>query len=164
MTWTKFDHGFLHHEKYAALTAAALMLHMCGVMHSSEHLTDGRVPKARSIRGAYAGHLIADGQDVDKLAQELIDAGVWDDWPHHWEILGYLEHNRSKTEVDALKAANRRRQAKFRAKKSTPTTATDTDTGAMGDSAVSNGVTFEVDEHPDHSFAASVIEVIRDSA
>ncbi len=113
-TFLKLHHGFLEHEKHAELTNAALLLHISGLMHASERLTDGRLPKAMTVRLQWSARLVAEGSNVDALIGELIRAGVWEDHAKHYSIVKYLDHNNSRAQVDAIRVSDRERKAKQR--------------------------------------------------
>ena len=126
-TFLKLHHGFLDHEKHAELTNSALLLHISGLMYASDRLTDGRLPKAPAVRIAWSARLVAEGCDTDALIRELIDAGVWVEYPDRWEIVNYARHNNTKAQVDAIRESDRARKQKQRAKKP-PETQLETET------------------------------------
>lgn len=140
-TFLKLHHGFLDHEKHAELSNDALMLHISGLMYSSERLTDGRLSKAPAVRLVWSARLAAGGADVDRLICELIDAGVWVEWPDRYEISKFADHNRTRAQVDEHRASDRRRKRAQR-EKTNPSSDTDTDTEVRCDSErIPNGVT-----------------------
>ncbi len=116
-TFLKLHHGFLEHEKHAELSNAALLLHISGLMHASERLTDGRLSKAPAVRIAWSSRLIAEGHDTDTLIAELIDAGVWTDDGDRYQIVNYSDHNNTRAVVEQIRAADRERKRKARERK-----------------------------------------------
>lgn len=110
-TFFKMHHGFLTHPRYAELSNDALLLHLAGCSYASEHLTDGRLDKSPIIRTQWALRFIAQGADVGLLVTELVAARVWADRGGHFEIIGYLDHNNSRADVEAMREAARNRQA-----------------------------------------------------
>lgn len=134
-TFLKLHHGFLEHEKHAELSNDALLLHISGLMHASRELTDGRLTKSPMVRISWSARLVAAGADVDALIAELVDEGVWEDWPSHYQIVNFAEHNRTKAQVDAVREADRRRKRTQRERISEPSDAdTDPDTEVPVDS------------------------------
>lgn len=132
-TFLKLHHGFLDHEKHAELSNAALMLHISGLMYSSERLTDGRLSKSPAVRLGWSARLVAEGHDVAALAVELIDAGVWVEWPDRYEIVNYSRYNRTRQQVDTQRERDKRRKRSQR-EKDLPNTDTDTDTEVRAES------------------------------
>lgn len=111
-TFLRLKHGWVHAERYAHLGPHAMLMHLYGLSYSSQHLTDGRVPKR--LRLTIAPHLAADGIDPEQVAGELVTAGVWCDEGDHWLIPSFLEHNRSRAEVEEVRALDRERKRKER--------------------------------------------------
>ncbi len=128
-TYLQLRHGFIDSEKHVGLSSLAMFVYVCGLMYSSERRTDGRVPKGR--HGRWAPHLVDDGHDIAALAGELVAAGVWSDEGDHWLIVNFLEHNRSREEIEQRKAKDRDRKRTEREKQRSviPDADTDTDTG-----------------------------------
>lgn len=148
-TFLRLNHNFVNHARFVELSNDALVLHLAGLSHASEHLTDGRLSKAPIERIKWATRFVARGDDLDAAIAELTDAGVWLDRDDHFEIDGYTDHNRSRAEVDELREANRRRQAEWRARQkgkssSGPNPAdadTDTDTPPLRNASVTHDLT-----------------------
>lgn len=113
-TFLKLHHGFLEHEKHADLSREALLLHISGLMYASRELTDGRLSKGRVPRAVWSAWV--SDLDVDALATELIDAGVWENWPGHFQIVNYVEHNNTRQQVEEARAADRERKRLAREK------------------------------------------------
>lgn len=111
-TFLRLSHGFLDDPDHLALSRDALLLHWCALLYASKHLTDGVLYKNPRARAQWAPHFVADGVDIDPIADELIAAGKWEDWPDHWEIVGFLRWNNSKAQVEAWRAAERDRKQK----------------------------------------------------
>jgi hypothetical protein len=132
-TFLKLHHGFLEHEKHADLSREALLLHISGLMYASRELTDGRLPKGIAPRSVWAAWLT--GCDIEALAGELIDAGVWEDWPNHYSIVNYTDYNRTKEQVDHEKALRAGRNRRYNSKRIEEQPSTDTDTDYRGDAS-----------------------------
>ena len=94
MTWIKIDDDLPDHPKVAGLTDGAFRLYLTGLCYCSRHLTDGRIPEAVTARWGV--------RHPDRAASELMSAGLWTSSADGFEVVGYLEHQRSKVEVEAL--------------------------------------------------------------
>lgn len=94
MTWIKIDDDLPDHPKVAGLTDGAFRLYLTGLCYCSRHLTDGRIPEAVTSRWGV--------RHADRAASELMSAGLWTSSADGFEVVGYLEHQRSKVEVEAL--------------------------------------------------------------
>lgn len=121
MTWARLDDMFPWSRKVRRLTDAAFRLHVTGIVSCARDLTDGHITpddldEFPPMRGA------------DKRLDELIERGVWHARGHDcpkcpqppvncWFIHDYLDHNPSKTEVEAAREKQRERQRNSRAKR-----------------------------------------------
>lgn len=108
MTWVKLEDGFPSNPKVLAVTTPARYLYVVGLCYASAHLTDGRIPAtALTVLHAQAG-------TRPRHAAELLDAGLWRHDGDTVTIPDYLEHQRSRAQVEAERDAARQRQAKSR--------------------------------------------------
>jgi hypothetical protein len=100
MPYVNVDEDLPDHRKVLSLPRqdrpAAMWLWMRGMCYSSRHLTDGFIP---------AG--LADSDEDERLAGLLCEAGLWHKNPAGWEIHDFLEWNRSKEQVEAIKESKR---------------------------------------------------------
>lgn len=90
MTWARFEDNFAEHPKVIGLSDAAFRLHVTAICYSARYQTDGEVTPAafRAISGK------------PKLADELVDAGLWDTTSRGgWAVHDYLEYNPSREKV-----------------------------------------------------------------
>jgi hypothetical protein len=99
VTWTKLDDGFWMHPKVlmAGNTAAGIfarMLAYCGA-----YLTDGLVPEHIAVSIAGPDKRALDALVTAELAERLESGGYY--------IPDFLEHNRSKRQVDEDRAQRR---------------------------------------------------------
>lgn len=168
-TFLKLHHGFLEHEKHAELSREALLLHISGLMYASRELTDGRLSKGIAPKAVWAAWLT--GCDIDALAGELIDAGVWENWPNHYLIVNYTDHNRTKEQVDHQKALRAERNRRYNSKRNEEEPSTDTDTDYREDASsdASYGASYPcpVETTPAataRSTARAAIRLIRDTS
>lgn len=170
MTWIKIDDDLPDHPKVAGLTDGAFRLYLTGLCYCSRHLTDGRIPEAVTARWGV--------RHPDRAASELMSAGLWTSSADGFEVVGYLEHQRSKVEVEALSvkrskagkrggkaAATAKQLAKQTAGKSQAETDTETDTETKDDDASDsvgrNGSSSSVDSH--RSVWLAYAEMVADS-
>lgn len=108
MTWLRLDDQFHRHRKVAPLSDAAFRLHVTVMLECSAQLTDGRIdcalvpllPRAPSTRAK-----------LEKISQELVQAGLWSRDGNSWVIHDFLDWNPSAEEV------RRKREARAKAGK-----------------------------------------------
>ena len=99
MSWANLDDGFADHRKVIALPDAAFRLHVCAMCWCSRRLTDGLV-RSRELR--ILGAMLEgcpDDQRLQELAQNLVDARLWDPceegWRlHDWKLRQKTHHQR----------------------------------------------------------------------
>lgn len=109
-TFLRLDHGFLDDPDHLALSRDAALLHICGLLYASKHLTDGVLDKNPRVVSQWAPYHYVDGVDLEPLAGELIAAGKWEDWPKHWQIVGFLKWNNSRAQVEEWRERERNRK------------------------------------------------------
>ena len=108
MTWVKLDDQFFRHPKILALPSSPRLLYIAGLCYSSSQLTDGTIPKS-------ALHLLAlEAGAKPSDAAKLVAAGLWITTDDGWTIHNYVDHQRSKDDVDRIREQNRQRKAKAR--------------------------------------------------
>lgn len=105
MTWVKLDDQFAFHPKAASAGPEAMWLYVAGLCWCSQHLTDGRIPKATVPILAAVKRT---------TAAKLVEVGLWDDHGDAYEVHDYLEFQPSKAKVEADREAARKRQENFR--------------------------------------------------
>lgn len=105
MSWVKIDDQFPTHPKVVAAGGDAAWLHVCALCYCAQHLTDGFVPKAMLDR-------ISDRKNARKLADRLVEVGMWIDRGDEIEIHGYLDYNPSRESVEKVRSEARERRAK----------------------------------------------------
>lgn len=94
MTWIKVDDQMPDHPKVAGLTDAAFRLHVTGLCYSGRYLTDGAIPSTVVARSGV--------RNPERAAAELVSFGVWNATETGFEIDGYLDHQRSRAEAEAI--------------------------------------------------------------
>lgn len=110
MTWVKVDDLITEHEKCVDLSDAAWTLWLHGLLYCSRNLTDGRIPEGMLAR-------LSAVKNPRKAAGELVEAGLWDHHDGAWWVHDYLDHQRSKAQVEAERAAATERQRKARSRR-----------------------------------------------
>lgn len=103
MTWIKIDDQFADHPKFVARSDHAIATWVRALAYSSRYLTDGIIPKA-------AQRLIGPDQAID----ELVGASILIDLDDAWKIHDYTDHQRSRAEVEADRAASAERSRAYR--------------------------------------------------
>lgn len=141
MTWVKLADTFTDHPKVVAAGDRAAWLYVAGLCYCSRHLTDGEIPKDA------LGRLCGLPQPT-KLAARLVDVGLWSVTETGWAVNDYTEHQRSRNEVETLRAGTRERVAKHRSNAVTNTDVTGPDTDKSRDTdnhSVSSAEPFDSD-------------------
>ena len=107
MSWVKVSDGLATHPKVLAAGQAAAWLHVAGLCYAAQHLTDGAIPDS-SLSGL--------GQftrgRVRKLADRLVEVGLWERNGAGYAIHDYLDYNPSRSSVEERRKAARERMAK----------------------------------------------------
>lgn len=97
MVWQRLDDRLHSHPKAAEAGLEAIGLWALSLSHVGDHRTDGHVSRA------VASRLAMGAKKAEKLANRLVDAGLWE--PHEsgdgWQFHDYLDHNPSREEVEA---------------------------------------------------------------
>jgi uncharacterized protein YdaU (DUF1376 family) len=104
MLWVKLDVNFADHPKIIDLSDAGFRALVTSMLYAQQHLTDGHVSTAAVKRFGLS--------NWRKVANELTDAGLWHPVDNGWEIHDYLEHQKSKAEVEAMTEARKRAGSK----------------------------------------------------
>jgi hypothetical protein len=156
LSWIKLPDTIIDDPDLLDLSSHAFRIYICMTSWSGKHLTDGVVPVGM-IRHVCA---MIPRTSRPRAVQELIDSGLFIDHGDTLEIRGYLEHQRSKAEVDKDRETNRQKQAEWRARRdnrvtnsgSNPSRSSDlrererrTDTGPALNAMKQNAITALVD-------------------
>ncbi len=111
MPWLKIDDALAEHRKTERLLRrnkngtglTAMGLHVLAMCHSSRYLTDGFVDSEwvqDRLDDAKAGPSVR-----RQVVAALVESGQWMSTEGGWMIHDYLEHNPSRVEVEARRAA-----------------------------------------------------------
>lgn len=113
MPWVRLDDAFADHEKILAAGPLAGWLWVCGLAYSNRNGTDGRIPRQKLNGlvdydgiGVYAGNYTGDDVDVRRLAEQLVDVGLWEPLPDgSWLIHDYDEYQLTTDELEKRRAS-----------------------------------------------------------
>lgn len=101
--WARIDVNFLRHPQVSRLTPAGQLGYLAMILYAQEHETDGHVP-ASCLKWC----------DVStKLVAQMEAAGLVTKTADGWHIDGFLNHQRSREEMDTAreKATEKSRKA-----------------------------------------------------
>jgi hypothetical protein len=104
MSWLKLDDGFADHPKVLELSDAAFRLHVRAMCWCARQETDGVLSKAA----------LASLGSKQKIADELVKAGLWKKRDSGHEVHDFLKYNPSRAQREAERAATRARAQRFR--------------------------------------------------
>ena len=110
MTWLKIEDTVTEHPSFAQLSPFAWTLWLHGLTYCSRNLTDGLIPQAMLTR-------LSALKEPEKACAELVDAGRWHVIEGGWRVHDYLDHQRSRREVEDERAGAKERQRRSRAKR-----------------------------------------------
>lgn len=99
MSYAGIDCSFPFHPKIRALSDAEYRVHSTAIIYCNEHLTDGLV--GRDVVDMFKGY-------KPKVVQGLVTRGLWRLHDDGWMIHDYLDWNKSRDQVEAMKAAKSR--------------------------------------------------------
>ncbi len=110
MTWIKLDDTIGEHPRFADLSPQAFTLWVLGLCYSSRNRTDGVIPDAIIPR-------LSNVRNPRRYADELVAAGLWqrdDTDPTSTVIRNYLEHQRSREQIERETLSGRERKRRSR--------------------------------------------------
>lgn len=95
MSWLKIESSVARNKKFMKAGPAPSWLWVCGLAYCQEGLTDGFIPtEALPYLGV---------KNAKQLTEHLVKAGLWDEVEGGWSVHDYLEHNRSASDVEAIR-------------------------------------------------------------
>jgi hypothetical protein len=98
MAYAPLDAKFDDHPKYIDYGAAEMGLIACGITYANRNMTDGVLPRSWPVRRF--------GPEAQSAVERLIAENVWARRPDgSLEIVGFLDHNRSRAEILELRQA-----------------------------------------------------------
>lgn len=125
MGWIRLDDAFLDHPKFLEVGPLAGYLMIASIAWANRNLTDGFIPSAQVARLAnyeglarltWACEIGGGGEDIcaANLAQELVEAGLWEPLNEGFQIHDYLDFQSSAARIRAGRAKNAARQERHR--------------------------------------------------
>ena len=120
MTWARMDDAMGEHRKTRRLLKAggldAFGLHSLAILNCARYLTDGFVEEEFVEETLDAAKVR--GKARDRITDKLEEIGQWIACPGGWMIHDYLDHNPSRADVEARRAADAERKARGRGSES----------------------------------------------
>ena len=98
MSWVKIDERLSEHPKIVGLSDRAFRVHINALCYCNRNLTDGRIPGGalRSLMGN------------ERLAGQLVSAGLWEQNGTGWLVHDYLDFNFSREQVERRREERRK--------------------------------------------------------
>lgn len=100
--WARIDVNFFRHPQVSALRPAECLGYLAMILYAQEHETDGHVPQ-EALRWCDVKPSHAQAMQAAGLVEEVFGG---------WQIIGFLNHQRSRAEMEAA-----RKTASARARK-----------------------------------------------
>lgn len=100
MTWIRLDDQLPEDPKFIEVGHRGIALYVAGLCYCSRNLTDGVIPKGAVPR-------LTDVARPKQVAQSLVDAELWLDAGHSYEVHKYLQYQQSRSTIEANREAKR---------------------------------------------------------
>ena len=98
MAYASIDDNMAENPKVARLSNAAFRVYVTSICYCNRNLTDGLVLRSEAGKvGATAA-----------LVKELVASSLWDDDPEGWRVHDFLDWNKSRAEVEKIRANHKR--------------------------------------------------------
>jgi hypothetical protein len=108
--WVKLDDCFVEHRKVEEAGDLAAWMYVCGLQYSSRALSDGFIPAGRVSKLTGLARPM-------KLAEKLVDVGLWESVAGGFQIHDYTDHQRTAEQVKRERVASKERVTKHRAQR-----------------------------------------------
>lgn len=115
MAWVKLTDDFTEHPKVLEAGPLAGWLWVSSLAWSNRNGTDGKVPSSQVIRlasfdgiGVYTGNYTGEDVQARKLADVLVDVGLWEPIEGGYLIHDYAEYQLTVSDLAARTEAKRR--------------------------------------------------------
>ena len=155
MTWIKIDDDFPEHPKVKKAGPDAAWLYVAGLCHAGKFLTDGFID-AEIVED------LTKLRNYKKAAEALVRVGFWDVVEGGYQIHDYLEHQKSRGDVEKEREAARQRQAARRAKsRGVSQRDTAVTTGGVTQPDTDTDTDTDTDEEPPNPLASKGAETMR---
>lgn len=117
MRWFKLNSDYYTHIKVVRVGIVGEVLFVRSIAYAQQNESDGFIPDCMlPIIGAGISESFAEPQNLRKLADVLVDVGLWDRHDDGWMIHDYLDYQRSRFELDIERERVRKAMAETRAK------------------------------------------------
>jgi len=116
MPWAQKDDGAWTDPVLATLSDPAYRLHDNCWTYAANKLTDGRISRAEVARVA-AMFGLTDADNLTEIIGELVTSTLWTEDLHGYDLVGWLDQNRSRAQVESDRAQNRERQRRYAKKR-----------------------------------------------
>lgn len=113
MTWIRIDDKIGDNPKIVAAGEAAAWLYVVGLCYCSQHLTDGSIPSRIVLR-------LTSNRYPGRLAARLVEQGLWIETADGYEVVDYLGHQRSRSEVMQHRERGKERAFRSRERNANP--------------------------------------------
>jgi hypothetical protein len=110
MTWFAVDDKFWSHPKTIGISLSAVGVWTLAGSWCSAHLTDGYIPEDALL-------MVCRNKATRRPIQELLDRNLWTVAGDGFQFVDWMQWQRSKTEIQAKRAATRARQEAYRERK-----------------------------------------------
>ena len=107
MPWVRIADDFPDHPKVVRAGVEAAWLYVCGLAYSNRYATDGLIPSVQVRR-------LADVADATRLADRLVEVGLWERAADGYQIHDYGEYQPSADDIKRERDAAAKRQAEYR--------------------------------------------------
>ena len=108
MSWARIDDNFHAHPKVVATSLEALGLWVIALSYTAAYELDGKLPRKA------LDHLVSRPKRAKKLAEELVDRGLWIRIPTGFAFHEYLERNPAAADIKARRKAAVERVQRWR--------------------------------------------------
>ena len=113
MSYVRFVPGFSRHPKRLKSGPVSSWLWVCSVDYCLVHLTDGFLDEAAVP--TLCSNITPTA--LNRAVENLISVGSWERVPGGFKVHDYLRHNASKEQVEAERAASRKRYETWQGKR-----------------------------------------------
>lgn len=125
--WARIAVNFYRHPRTRRLSKDAQHLYLTSILHCVEFSTDGRFPADETP------YLASVSRVRPTLESELLDAGLWTRQGEDFVIRDFLQHQTSRSELEARSERNRKAAgARWNKSKSAPESEPDAERNATG--------------------------------
>lgn len=108
--WFKMEDDLPERPRIAAAGSSAGWLYVCGIAYCSRNLTDGFIP----FSVAHRLTTLDSGVSCEEAAERLCDVELWEKLSGGYFVKKYLEHQKSRAEIEEKRKSERARLREFR--------------------------------------------------